>query len=126
MLAPSAAPSIYSIKYTDWSYNYDFDILGTVECLTQYSPPTKVTWLRDGVPVEVDGIGYKMMQIVTHRYNSLYNNTLIITNAAHLAGEHTYNCTIENRAGTTTRSVETTLSSRLILHWTLCTIFHFA
>ena len=112
MYVQSDAPSVYSIKYVDWSENSDFDVLGTIECLTQYSPPTNVTWLRDGVPVQVDGEGYEMMQIVIDRPNSRYNNTLIIRNAIHLAGDHQYNCTIDNRAGTTTTSIATTLSSK--------------
>ena len=107
---------MYDISYIDWSENYEFDVLGTVECLTQYSPPTNVTWLRDGVPVVVDGVGYEMMQIVTERPSySRYNNTLIIRNAVHLAGAHNYECTIDNRAGETTRSIPTTLSSKQVL-----------
>ena len=106
------APSVYGIKYIDWSNNSDFDVLGTIECLTEYSPPTNVTWLRDGVPIEVDGEGYEVIQAVIDRPNSRYNNTLIIRNAVDLAGDHEYNCTIDNRAGTTTSSVATTLSSK--------------
>ena len=100
---------MYSINYTDWSENSDFDVLGTVECLTQNSPPTNVTWLRDGVAVVVDGEGYEMIQIVTERwsYFSGYNNTLIIRNAADLAGDHSYCCSISNSAGSTSECVAT-------------------
>ena len=99
---------MYSIKSIDWSENSDFDVLGTVECLTQYSPPTTVTWLRDGVAVEVDGEGYEMIQSVIERQSySRYNNTLIIRNAADLAGDHRYCCSISNSAGSTSDCVAT-------------------
>ena len=41
---------MYSSSYTDMS-NTEGSVLGTLECLTQNSPPTTVTWLRDGVAV---------------------------------------------------------------------------
>ena len=108
MHVQSGDPSVYSIKYTDWSNNSDFDVLGTVECLTQYSPPTNITWLRDGVEVKVDGEGYEMMQTVIERRSySRYNNTLIIRNAADLAGDHSYCCSISNLAGSTSECVAT-------------------
>ena len=71
------------------------------------SPLSNITWIRDGVPVLVDGAKYEMLQTVTHRYTSKYNNTLLIKHAADLAGNHTYNCTITNFAGTTTQSINT-------------------
>ena len=99
---------MYSIKFIDWSESRDFDVLGTIECLTQNSPPTNVTWLRDGVEVEVDGEGYEMIQSVIERQSySRYNNTLIIRNAADLAGYHHYCCSISNSAGSTSDCVAT-------------------
>ena len=104
------APSVYSVEYTDWSET-NSDLLGSLECLTQNSPPTSVTWLRDGVPVEVDGVGVEMIQIVMERQSySRYNNTLLIRDAAQLAGSHTYHCTVSNAAGNSTNWVDTTLT----------------
>ena len=104
---------MYSSNYTVWSTNNS--LLGTVECLTQYSPPTYVTWLRDGVAIEVDGEGYEMIQsVIERRSYSRYNNTLLIRNAADLAGNHTYNCTITNTAGNTTQAVNTTLECKCV------------
>ena len=101
---------MYSVEYTDWSEN-NSDLLGSLECLTQNSPPTSVTWLRDGVPVEVDGVGVEMIQTVMERQSySRYNNTLLIRDAAQLAGSHTYNCTVSNDAGNSTNWVDTTLT----------------
>ena len=105
---------MYSSNYTVWN-NTNSSLLGTVECLTQYSPPTNVMWLRDGVAIEVDGEGYEMMQSVIERQSySRYNNTLLIRNAADLAGNHTYNCTITNTAGNTTQAVNTTLECKCV------------
>ena len=104
---------MYSITYTDWSSTSSL-LIGTIVCLTQNSPPTNVTWLRDGVPVEVDGVGAEMVQTVIERRSySRYNNTLLIRNAALLAGNHTYNCTVTNAAGTNTNSVQTTMTGLL-------------
>ena len=57
----SGAPSVYSLNYTDWSETQS-DLLGTIQCFTQYSPPTNVTWMRDRIAVGVDRIGLQMIQ----------------------------------------------------------------
>ena len=103
---------MYSSSYTDMS-NTEGSVLGTLECLTQNSPPTTVTWLRDGVAVNVDGVGYEMMQIVTERQSySRYKNVLLIRNAAELAGNHTYTCSVSNAAGSNSQRISTTLTSK--------------
>ena len=99
----------------DWS-NTTSSFLGTVECLSQYSPPNAVSWHRDGVLIEVDGMGYEMIQQVIERGESYsqYNNTLIIRNAAHLAGNHIYCCNISNYAGNSgAECVNTTWTGKL-------------
>ena len=105
---------MYSISYTDWSSDRT-DILGSVECLTQYSPPTTMTWYRDGV--EVDGMGYEMLQQVTERQSySRYRSTLNIRNAAHLAGNHSYCCKASNDAGNSaSECVDTTWEGKVSL-----------
>lgn len=108
------APSVYNINYNDSFFSSDH--LATVMCLTQYSPPTDVEWTRDGVPVEVDGVGYEMTQVMTdRRYYSRYKNTLIIRNVVDLAGEHTYCCNISNSAGSSSECVYTTWTGILLL-----------
>ena len=68
-------------------------------------------WSRDGVRVHVDGERYEMIQSVIERESySRYRNTLLIRDAADLAGVHIYNCTITNSAGSTSESIDTTLT----------------
>ena len=91
---------MYTITYNDWS-SAGSSVLGNVECHTQNSPPTTVTWTRDGVTIQMDGTAYEMIQIVTERQSySRYNNTLIIRDALQLAGDHRYCCRASNTAGT--------------------------
>ena len=112
------APSVYSSRYSDLSNTYG-NVLGSLECLTQYSPPTNVTWLRDGVRVHLDGERYEMIQSVIERqwYRdtlSEYNNTLLIRDATDLVGVHTYTCTITNSAGSTFQNINTRLTGKLV------------
>ena len=83
-----------------------------IEFSTSYSPPTSVTWQRDGRPVTVDGHNYEMMYTVTSRSYSptTYDNKLIIRNAVDLIGYHTYTCTVSNYAGSTSKNVNTDLT----------------
>ena len=90
--------------------NTEGSVLGTLECLTQNSPPTTVTWSRDGVAVHVDGVGYEMMQIVTDRQYSRYRNILHIRNAVELVGDHTYTCSVSNAAGSSSQSISTKMT----------------
>ena len=105
------APSITDIKYTNL-INADNDTLGMIEFSTSYSPPTEVTWLRDGRSVTVDGYNYEMEHVVTNRYYqyTYYYNVLFIRDAVGLAGYHTYTCTVTNYAGTTSRTISTGFS----------------
>ena len=112
---------MYSSSYSDMS-NTQGSVLGTLECLTQNSPPTTVTWLRDGVAVHIDGVGYEMMQIVTERrYYSRYKNILFIRNAADLAGNHTYTCNVSNSAGSSSQIISTTLTGE---HTLISAVMH--
>ena len=84
-------------------------MLGVIEFSTCNSPPTYVTWLRDGEPVTVDGSGYEMMQIVHERTEGDYirSSRLLIRNAVDLIGYHTYTFIVSNYAGITNKTVNT-------------------
>ena len=88
------------------------DHLAKIVYTTHLSPPTNVTWLRDGEPVMVDGYRYEMKSTVTNRYyhESHYRSKLLIRDAIHLAGNHTYTCIVSNYAGTASSTVETSLT----------------
>ena len=58
----------------------------------------------------MDGDKYEMIQTVTNRDSSSYNNTLLIRHAADLVGSHIYACIVTNSAGNNTRSISTTLT----------------
>ena len=72
--------------YTDMTLRKtDNELLGTVVCATRNSPPTKVTWLRDGIPINMDSEKkYELVQAVTDASNSYYTTTLLIKSAIHL------------------------------------------
>lgn len=107
------APSVYQSYYRDLSRSSGLTEVGTITCRTQYSPPTNVIWRRDGVRVNVDGDRYKMTQTVTDRGNSRYDNILLIRNAVHLAGSHTYTCFISNSVGSTSNNIRTTMTGKI-------------
>ena len=91
---------MYRVTYNDRT-RAGGDVLGSVDCLSQNSPPTTVTWTRDGSTIEVDGQDYEMVQTVLERQSySRFQNTLHIKNAIHLAGNHRYCCRVSNSAGT--------------------------
>lgn len=108
-------PAVYRSRYTDLSRNNNDDtlnLLGTILCSTQYSPPTNVTWKRDGVAVSVDGDRYEMIQTVTNRDYSYYDSVLRIRDAVGLAGNHTYTCSISNYAGSTSKDIPTNMTGK--------------
>ena len=98
----AGAPSVYSIAYNNERHHVSSDdVLGSVNCLSENSPPTIVTWTRDGSTIEVDGQDYEMMQIVLERrLYSRFKNTLLIKNLVELVGNHRYCCRVSNSAGT--------------------------
>ncbi|CAI8023922.1 hypothetical protein GBAR_LOCUS13949 [Geodia barretti] len=110
-------PSVYSISYSERHQASNDGVLGTVDYLSQNSPPTNVTWTRDGSTIEVDGEGYEMMQMVTERQSySRYRNTLLIKDAAELAGNHSFCCRVSNAAGTTYQCVATSWTAQPDVH----------
>ena len=75
-------------------------------CTSTGSPVTTVTWRRDGQPLTTDGGGYQLIQRVTDRRASTYENILTVEDL----DESRYECTVINALGSSTR----TFSGKLI------------
>ena len=78
------------------------DDVHTFSCVTQGSPPTQVTWERDGVEIYWNNTFYQFGQAVVDRATSVYNNTLTVKSITEdVVGE--YSCTATNSLGTSNR-----------------------
>ncbi len=74
----------------------------TLTCTSTGSPATSVTWRRDGQLLTIVGNTFEMMQMVTNRAESTYENVLIIDQPrANFAGS-TIGCEVKNLLGTAT------------------------
>ena len=114
----SGPPYIYYSTYFDLSDDGEENTLfGMIEIKTKYSPPTNVTWQRDGVTVyihpQLEGAGYKMIQNITNKTSSYYISYLLIKNYTHLAGNHTYTCIVQNSIGRASRNVSTHMQGKI-------------
>ncbi len=47
-------------------------------CTSTGGPPTTVTWIKDGQPINIDGKTYKQRQIIVNASRSIYRTTLFI------------------------------------------------
>ena len=83
-----APPSV-----TNLTYNSE---RRTLTCVSTGSPPTTVSWSKDGYKLTVDGTTYRMTQTVEDRTTSTYENVLA------LSGDDTgvYKCTVVSALGT--------------------------
>ena len=102
--------SLNSSDYQDLTQDVSSTALAIMRCITQASPPTDVTWKRNGVEVDVDGVKYEMMQIVTDRKKSFYYNTLIINVVTEILESPMYTCVITNSVGRISHDIPTNIS----------------
>ena len=73
--------------------------LSTLTCTSTGSPPTNVTWMKDGETLITNGTTYSLTQTLVDRVNSTYKNTLTIeANVEYVVGE--YSCKVANSIGT--------------------------
>ena len=101
--------------YTDYTKDPDSPFLAIVECYTMNSPPTTVTWKRDGVKIDVQtDPHYETLQVVVDRINSHYRSILLIRSVLEIMGNHTFMCEIQNSGGSTYHSVTIDTSGILI------------
>ena len=50
----------------------------TLTCVSTGSPPTVVSWMKDGENITIDGHHFSLSQTITDRANSTYNNILTV------------------------------------------------
>ena len=79
-----------------------FDRNSTTLTCTSTGPPTTVTWMKDGVPVNESV--YQQSQTVVHTENATYKNVLFNDNITNFVG--TFTCEVSNARGSAVRSLE--------------------
>ena len=88
-----APPSIRAL-----SYSTSNSTAMTLVCQTQGSPPSNITWYRDGTPLDINGNTTDMTVNVTNRTSSYFEVTLNICDSPDaIAGR--YICEVENNLG---------------------------
>lgn len=82
-------------KYANGSFN--------LVCKTRNSPPSSITWYRDGVPLEIDGNSTDLNVSVTNRRSSYFDITLTVCDSpSDVVGNYT--CEIGNEFGNSSKS----------------------
>ena len=112
-LAPfSGSPVVTSLRYDNESR--------TFTCTSTGGPATTVTWRRDGVVITLNATHQQTKRVVDP-VAATYQTVLTIgssVNQSDIVG--TYNCTVENARG---RSSRTTIVSKLTLHTCHCYLY---
>ena len=82
----------------DLEYGLNSKGLYTITCTTIVTPPTSVTWTKNGVTVNANESMYQFTQMLVNRNDTIYENLLIIDGGFENAiGD--YSCTAENSLG---------------------------
>ena len=83
---------------TDLEYGLTSEGLYTITCTTFGTPPTSVTWTKNGVVISTNDSMYQFTQVLVDRNDTIYENLLIIKGAyKDVVGD--YSCTVENSLG---------------------------
>ena len=77
-----------------------------VNCTSTGSPATNVTWMRDGQPLTIDGTTYKLIQTVTNRTASTYENILTVNDQLSNVTGRNYTCTVTNALGSASLQIK--------------------
>ena len=109
----SGSPSVTSLRYDNQSR--------TLTCTSTGGPATTVTWRRDGAVITPNAT-YQQTKAVVDHVASIYQTVLAIDSSvsqSDIVG--TYNCTVENARG---RSSRTIVVGKLTLY-TCCCYLHY-
>ena len=111
MLLPGAV-SISSLEYRSSAQ--------TLVCTSSGGPATFITWTKEGVPLEVGGVGsYSMSQVIVDSVGSVYENRLeLLGKRSSHSGK--YVCEVGNAEGrvNSSLSLEGTYTARNL--WSSC------
>ena len=90
---PPAAPRVTTLEQNISSS------FTTLTCTSTGSPPTTVTWTKDGVTLPANETIYSFTQTLVDRVASTYNNTLAL-DASFVDIIGNYTCSVSNFIGT--------------------------
>ena len=82
----------------DLNYGLSSEGLYSVTCITSGTPPTSVTWTRNGVVITVNESMYQSTQVLIDRNGTIYGSFLTI-NGTFEDAVGDYSCTAENSLG---------------------------
>ena len=71
----------------------------TLTCISTGSPPTVVSWMKDGENITIDGHHFSLSQTITDRVNSTYNNILTVRERVPGGVAGVYTCQVSNVLG---------------------------
>lgn len=87
----------------------------TVTCTTSGSPPTSITWTRNGAILKMEDTKYTSTQALVNRNETVYENTLTIEGSLEDAvGD--YSCTVENYVGVSETANRTIKGMQCVLN----------
>ena len=98
-------PCLNTVTPSISSLTYDEDNK-TLTCISTGSPPTRVVWMKDGLPLTTDGSSphYSLSQTITNRSSSTYSSVLRVRQSTPgVAG--TYICKVSNDLGSASMTV---------------------
>ena len=84
-------PTIISLTYEEENC--------TLICVSTGSPPTVVSWMKDGENITIDRHHFSLSQTITDRASSTYNNILTVGEGVTEGVAGVYNCTVSNVLG---------------------------
>ena len=83
--------------YTDLTDDASTSALAIVTCQTRNLQPHRVSWLKNGEPLLVNGKDYEVFQVLHSRNGSVYNSSLVIRDVLELVDTPSYTCHISSQ-----------------------------